>query len=593
MRRRSLSPLFLMLPFLCFAGEGPAQRGPLQLTLRRAVEIALSPEGNTYIQLSDENVRQARSRSAEARSAFLPDVEAQAEQTIAMRSLAALGLDLATNQTLTQAENGLTGPLAPTEKALLNDIIKDIPRVVGPFNSVDVRARVTQSVLDFSNIRRYQASRAAVRAAKDDRSNTDDSVSMSVAKAYLTALRADADVEAYQANVALAEAVLKQSQNQKEAGTGTGIEVTRAKVQLSNEQQHLLMVQNERSKAYLQLLRAMGLNLATTVELTDKLTYEPVEAVSVEEAQAKALKNRSDVKAQEEREAAARLNANSVKFERLPSLVAYADYGSTGTNGETVSLLPTRDYGFALRVPIFDGGRRDARRAETASQFRQERVRTSDLREQIELEIRTALDSLHSAEEQVKVAEDGLGLSQNELTQARRRYEAGMSSSLEVTDAQTRLERARDNRIAAVYNHNLARIDLSHATGTILADLQREPRGAAIRPDLAEPEPPEMDLVQPGGLLAALRETSPPGMLLHPQEQPQTQTQAQPEMPAETPPMAASSIPEKRPAIVQVAARRSRPPIRRVHRRAPGKRVHRRVPRQVARKGRRATKRQA
>jgi outer membrane protein len=186
-----------------------------------------------------------------------------------------------------------------------------------------------------------------------------------VAKAYLAALRADADVEAYQANVALAEAVLKQSENQKAAGTGTGIEVTRAKVQLSNEKQRLLAVQNERNKSYLQLLRVMGLNLATELELTDKLSYEPTDAITVEQAEAEALKNRPDIKAQAEHEAAARLNANSVKLERLPSLYAYADYGTTGTNGNIVSLLPTRDYGFALRVPIFDGGRRDARRAET------------------------------------------------------------------------------------------------------------------------------------------------------------------------------------------------------------------------------------
>ena len=574
MRRWLPLLLFPLLPVLCSAGEGPAQRGPLQLSLKRAVEIALSPEGNTYIQLSDENVRQAKSRSAEARSALLPDVEAQASQTAAMRSLAALGLDLATNQALTQAENGLTGPLASTEKTLLNDIIKDIPRVVGPFNSVDVRARLTQSVLDFGNIRRYQASRAAWRAAKDDRSSTDNTVSATVAKAYLTALRADADVDAYQANVSLADAVLKQSQNQKDAGTGTGIEVTRAKVQLSNERQHLLMVQNERTKAYLQLLRAMGLNLATTLELTDKLTYEPVEALSVEQAQAEALKNRPDVKAQEEREAAARLNANSVKLERVPNVVAYADYGSTGVNGETVALLPTRDYGFALRVPIFDGGRRDARRAETASQFRQERVRTSDLREQIELEIRTALDSLHSAEEQVKVAEDGLALSQNELTQARRRYEAGMSGSLEVTDAQTRLERARDNRIAAVYNHNLARIDLSRATGTILTDLQREPRGAAMRPEFTEPDPWQMDAAQPGARFAALYQPPLPEILPA-----QTQSEARPESPHP----AAPSIAAQPAPTLRTAARAVRPTSvrrsarKRAHRRAPGKRSARRM----------------
>ena len=447
---RHLLTIFLAVPVAIWAGEA-APREPLRLSLKRAVEIATSPEGNTYIQLSDENLKQAKSRSEEARSAFLPDIEAQAEQTTAMRSLAALGLDLATDQALTNAENGLTGVLAPTEKDLLNAIIKDIPRVIGPFNSVDVRVKVTQSVLDFSNIRRYQASRAAVRAVAGDRDNTNDSISSTVAKAYLAALRADADVEAYQANVALAEAVLKQSENQKTAGTGTGIEVTRAKVQLSNERQHLLMVQNDRSKSYLQLLRVMGLSLATELELTDKLSYEPANVVTLEQAQAEALKNRPDLKAQAEHEAAARLNANSVKLERLPSLVAYADYGTTGVNGDIVSLLPTRDYGFALRVPIFDGGRRDARRAEAASQFRQERVRSN---------------------EQLKVAEEGLTLSDSELTQARRRFEAGFASNIEVTDAQTRLERARDNRINALFSYNVARIDLGRAMGNVRRVIQ-------------------------------------------------------------------------------------------------------------------------
>jgi len=469
--RRYLFTIFLAVPSAIWAAEA-APREPLRLSLKRAVEIATSPEGNTYVQLSDENVKQAKSRSAEVRAALLPDIEAQADETTAMKSLAALGLDLATDQALLGAEKNLPPELGAIADPLLNDIIKNIPRVVGPFNSVDVRAKLTWDALDLSSIRRYQASRAAVRAAGHDRGNTDDSVSSTVAKAYLAALRTDAGVEAYQSNVALAEAVLKQSENQKDAGTGTGIEVTRAKVQLSNEKQHLLAVQNERRKAYLQLLRVMGLSLATDLELTDKLSYAPTDTISVEQAQAEALKNRPDIKAQAEHEAAARLNANAVKFERLPSLVAFADYGTTGTNGDIVSLLPTRDYGVALRVPIFDGGRRDARRAEAASQFRQERVRTNDLHEQIELDIRTALDSLHSAEEQLKVAEEGLTLADSELTQSRRRYAAGFASNLEVTDAQTRLERARDNRIDALFSYNLARIDLGRAMGNVRRMIQ-------------------------------------------------------------------------------------------------------------------------
>jgi outer membrane protein len=593
MRRRRLLPWLALslatIPSLCPAAEAPTNRGPLQLTLKRAVQLALSPEGNTYIQLSSENLRQAKSRTAEVRSALLPDIEAQASQTTAMRSLAALGLDLAATDTLLGAAKApptctaspaICSILNTAEAPLLSDIAEKIPRVVGPFNSVDVRARLSQSVFDFSNIRRYQSSRAAFRAAQSDRGATDNSVSASVAKAYLAALRADADAEAYQANVALAEAVLKQAENQKSAGTGTGIEVTRAKVQLANESQRLLVAGNERNNAHLQLLRVMGLNLATELELTDKLSYEPMDSMSVEQAAAEALKNRPDLKAQAEREAASRLNANAVKGERLPSLVAYADYGATGVNGDTVTLLPTRDYGLSLRVPVFDGGRRDARRAETASQFRQERVRSNDLHEQIELEVRMALDSLHSAEQQVKVAEAGLSLAQSEFTQARRRYEAGVASSLEVTDAQTRLDRAGDNRIAALFNHNIARVDLGQATGTIQALLRGDPAGQPSPPATPQPNAPEIGEMPAAVVISELLAAPLPASSV-----PTRETQA-----AFVPDVTPASRPVRPSTPVKISAARSvgAASVRKAtaRRRSP-RRAHRRL---VARKARRATK---
>jgi outer membrane protein TolC len=94
------------------------------------------------------------------------------------------------------------------------------------------------------------------------------------------------------------------------------------------------------------------------------------------------------------------------------------------------------------------------------------------LRDQIELDVRLALDGMHSADAQVKTAEEGLTLAENELAQAERRYKAGVTNSIEVTDAQTRLARARDNRINALYNYNLARIDLGAAMGTIQSMIQ-------------------------------------------------------------------------------------------------------------------------
>jgi outer membrane protein len=60
-----------------------------------------------------------------------------------------------------------------------------------------------------------------------------------------------------------------------------------------------------------------------------------------------------------------------------------------------------------------------------------------------------------------------LALAESELAQARRRYGAGVTNGLEVTDAQTRLARARDNHVAALYSYNQARIDLGQAMGIV------------------------------------------------------------------------------------------------------------------------------
>jgi outer membrane protein TolC len=416
---------------------------PAKLSLKQAVDIALAPEGSTRIQLAEEVVRQSRARSAQARAALLPNLDGQFADQSQTRNLEAFGLQI---------------KLPPA-------LGFSIPTFVGPFTTTDARVSATQSIFDFSSIRRFQASRVGVRAAEAENSNARDQVAGQVATLYMAALAAQAHVEAAQANVDLSQAIAKLAENRKNAGTGTGIEVTRALVLSANDRQRLLVAQNERRQAQLQLMRAMGVNLDTDFELTGKLEYTPAEPVTPKQALEKALSSRADLKAQQTREQNARLSYSATKFERLPSLASFADYGSSGTGfGNSV---PTRTYGIALRVPIFDGGRRDARRAESVSQFRQESIRTADLREQVELEIRLALDSLHSAEDQVGVAREGLDQAEREVAQAQRRYEAGVASSIEPTDAQTRLARARDNQISALLGYNVARINLAQATGAI------------------------------------------------------------------------------------------------------------------------------
>ena len=249
-RLRGAVPLALVLTII-HGTATVARAEPLRLTLPRAVEIASSPEGSTRIQLADEAVRQAEARAKQQRASLLPNVDGYLAYQNQTRNLAAFGFRI-------------QSPIPGLQ----------IPKFVGPFSTVDVRATFSQSVFDLASIRRYQSSKAVVQGARADREYSSDQVAATVVRAYLTALKADADVETAQANVDLAAAVVKQVEEQKAAGTGVGIEVTRARVQLANERQRLLVAGNDRRRARLNLLRAVGLRLDTDVELEGKLVYE-------------------------------------------------------------------------------------------------------------------------------------------------------------------------------------------------------------------------------------------------------------------------------------------------------------------------------
>ncbi len=419
----------------------------LQLSLKQAVQLALAPEGNTRVKLAEEDLRQASDRASESRAALLPDFEGYVQYQNETNNLQAFGFNF---------QNVFSSLPIPAPS---------IRTFVGPFGVLDARASVNQTLFDFSAIRRYQASKVAIEATKADNEGTHDQVTDQVARAYLAGLRAQASLDTERANVELSESLLRLAQQQKAAGTGTGIEITRAEVQLANDRQALLVAENDVDRTHLQLLKVIGLKLDNPVELTDRLSYIPMDSVEASQALATANQHRAELRAQQRREENARLNFSATKLERLPSASFFANYGDIGSS--VLSALPTRSVGASVKIPIFDGGRRDARRAESASQFRQESIRTADLHDQIELDVRLAIDSLHSADAQVKTAEEGLTLAEMEVAQAERRYKAGVSNSVEVTDAQTRLARARDNRINALYNYNLARIDLGTATGTI------------------------------------------------------------------------------------------------------------------------------
>ena len=94
----------------------------------------------------------------------------------------------------------------------------------------------------------------------------------------------------------------------------------------------------------------------------------------------------------------------------------------------------------------------------------------ADLGAQLEVQVRNAFLDLQSAADQVAVARDNLNLSNQTLDQARDRFTAGVTDTIEVVQAQGSVASANDNLIAALYAHNVAKVSLARALG--LADQQ-------------------------------------------------------------------------------------------------------------------------
>lgn len=438
MRLQRNVPLLFLLPLLVSAADAPPG---VELSLRQAVDLALAPDGNTRMQLAVELTRQSNARVTAARAALLPNLDG----SFALR-----------NQTENLSSFGFSFPAG---------LPFTIPTFVGPFTVFDARVTATMSVFDFATLRRYQASKTSLEASKADRDSTRDQVTQQVARTYLTAVRADDNVTTAKSNLDLSDALLKVARNQKDAGSGTGIDVVRAQVQQANDRQRLVVAELDRNQAYLQLSRVIGIDLAKTVTLTDRMSYIAVDATAIDSALTTANAAREDLKAQSKRVDAARLNYSAAKMESLPSVGAEGDIGPIGTSVDNARV--TRTVGFSVKIPVWDSGRRASQREDSRSQWKQEQIRLKDLREQVSLDVRLAADALRSAETEIAVAKEGLALSEQELAQARRRFENGVASSIEVTDAQTRLQRARDNQISALFAHNLARIDWFAALGKI------------------------------------------------------------------------------------------------------------------------------
>jgi len=422
-------------------GSVPAERsaGSLPLTLQDAIARGL--KNNLGILVLDSGIRMARAQRIRALSALLPNVAVSVSENADQLDLSIYGFRFA-----------------------------GIPRVVGPYEYIDARAFVSQSLFDRTAVENHQATIQEEKAAGLSFQDGRDLVVQAVASGYLQIVADGARIESTRSQVSTAEALYQRAREQHSAGTSPAIDELRAQVQVKTRQLDLLSQVNRRNKDKLALGRMIGLAPQQEFEAIDPEPYAPLVGLTIESALEQAYKTRTDYQSAAMEVHAAETARMAAEGEKLPTLKVAGSYGAVGQNPGNAHGTFTAAASLAFNV--FDGGRRhaDVERVDAVIKTRKDQL--ADLRALIDVQIRTAFLDLQTAAEQVSVARENLNLAEETLAQARTRFGAGVADNIEVVQAQESVASANASAISAVLVHNLAKVSLVRAIGSTDATLK-------------------------------------------------------------------------------------------------------------------------
>lgn len=409
------------------------QNAPLRLTLRDAVTLALKQ--NPQVQIAGLQTAQSIQSQRIARADLLPQAQLNTSVGVTRENL----------------------------ETAFGQRFPGLPQHIGPFEIFNAGAQFGGPILDLTLWNRLQASRQAASAARADQLTVREQITLLTVSQYLGALRSVAEVRSAESRVALAQALFDQAADMQNHGAGTGIDTLRANVELQNEKQVLLSAQTGQQVALFGLARLLNLDPRQQIEISDELSFFQTPEVAVEESLDRAYKARPELTQLEASLREAQATKRASFDERLPAVRGSGDWNYQGLSINTG--IPVYQYQLGVTWPLFTGGRIRAETAHADLEIQKIERRRDDLRNEIALEVKTALAQLESARHQVDVANLGVQLAHEEVSQARDRFSAGVANNIEVVQAQDALSRANDNQIAALYQYNQSRADLAHAIG--------------------------------------------------------------------------------------------------------------------------------
>lgn len=290
-------------------------------------------------------------------------------------------------------------------------------------------------------------------------------VLLTVEQAYYTVLQTQRLIAVAQETVNQAKHHLVQAQGFFDAGRSPKIDVTKAKVDLVNAELNLIQARSNYEVAQVSLNNAMGLRRDLTFTIEDNLAYVP-HPITVEEILQAAYANRPEIRQLKAQQAAQEAAIKVAQAANYPILSANASFLNRSVG------LDQRFYwdafaGASFSIPLFNGFLAPNTVAQYRAMLRSLQAQEENTKLGIELEAEQDFLSLRVAEEQIQATQIAVGEAEENFVLATGRYQVGVGSPLEISDAEVLLANARGSYINALYNFKVAEAKIKKAMGLI------------------------------------------------------------------------------------------------------------------------------
>jgi outer membrane protein TolC len=336
-------------------------------------------------------------------------------------------------------------------------------------------------------------------AAQADVEQARADVTLDVLRAYLDALFADRLVQIQRENVALADERVRQVEQLERAGRASRYDVLRARVERSNLEPAAIRAAGDRDLALLELKRLTNLPASQPLKLVSPVSAEAVAALAQQAgavtpaADSAAVVEIPSVRAARLRADASRAGVSIARADYLPTLSVFIQSGFQAyptswsiptTRGalEPVTCPPgsaadrvctqqnggwftDRSAGLTLSWPVFDGFRTRSNVALARAQAQVAEAQATQAREAAAVQLAQARSDLVTAQAQFAATRLNVAEAEEAFRLASLRFQRGLSTQLEVSDAQLALATARSNEAAATHALYLAAAGVSRALG--------------------------------------------------------------------------------------------------------------------------------